>query len=264
MSRYIDRSPLTVSQEFTVIELAIGLGIGVGIYKLWKKQSGDASKSARNVKDTETREKLETAISRYNELIAMTENATSIKEVVPASTDAFFGGAGEAGAIIYHLNNKVVTPIETFLNKTEPLVEKLIKMSTDRNSNAPTVSKGAIEADFEKLMNIIESTGKLIQVNGFMIFIQGYGSEKSIESSMTHSRVDDRLVKCPTPEQFQKLMVLAGSLLKLMGRTAEDKIPADFSNSYLSHDLQYIGWMNEMLDSTLYSLTGYLLKSLGK
>ena len=41
MGRYINRNLPTVSQEFTVIELAIGLGIAAGVYKAIKKLSAD-------------------------------------------------------------------------------------------------------------------------------------------------------------------------------------------------------------------------------
>lgn len=264
MARYVNRNQLTVSQEFTLIELAIGLGIGMGIYKLLKKQSNEASASAKKIENDEDREKFETSISRYNTLIESAENATSIHESVMAQTDIHFGGAKDGAAVLYHLNKNVVSNFTAFLNQTEPLVEKLMKMSAGRNSSSPIDSKGAIEVEFQKLLKIIQPKETSLAVNGFSIHVRGTGREASIESSIDYGRNDDLPVKCPTPEQFQKLLVLAGSLLKLVGRTAEEKNPEGFSDSYLSHDMQYIGWLNEMLDHTLYSLTGYLLHSIGK
>lgn len=262
MSRYINRNLPTVSQEFTVIELAVGLGIGAGIYKLIKKLSSDASKTASKIPDEEDRQEYETAIERYNRLIETCENATVIKESV-ATRGEFFGDATDAAGTLNYLNNSVIKPIESFLNKTESLVEKLMKMSANRNSNAPTISKGAIEVDLQELMKIIRSSGKSISVNGFTVAVIGQDSESSIETGLNWSRADDAIVKCPNADQFQKLLILAGSLLKLVGRTAEDKVPPNFSNSYLSHDLLYISNLHEMLDSTLYALTGYLLASIG-
>ena len=50
MSRYINRNQVTVSQEFTVIELAIGMGIGIGVYKAIKKLASNSKQEVKNVK----------------------------------------------------------------------------------------------------------------------------------------------------------------------------------------------------------------------
>ena len=51
MSRYINRNQVTVSQEFTVIELAIGMGIGIGVYKAIKKLASNSKQEVKKCKE---------------------------------------------------------------------------------------------------------------------------------------------------------------------------------------------------------------------
>lgn len=258
MSRYIERgnsSEIVVSQE--ILDVLILGGIGYGIWKLIKNKQAEAERARKRIAqlETEASRRFEPAVERYGRLIKQAEKATVIKETVKVPA-GFFGRSSDGSAVIKHAHDLVLQPVEQFLNRSESVVDSLIKVATKDPNN-----KELIEPELNKLIKLVESSAKAISVNGFNISIRGEGSERSIESSYSASRDDDVVVACPTPEEYKRLLIIAGGLLSVLARTADDVIPR---GSYVAHDLQYINELNEMIDGTLHALTGYLLRSIGE
>lgn len=249
MSRYINRNQLTVSQEFTVIELAVGVGIGVGIYKAIKKLTSDSKTQAKAVKGGKSVETLADALTRVS---AKLEKSSYIR----GTGEAPFGLLGEptsdnASDIIEHLK-KITIPVRKLLVKVEPQFDKIKKIEDEYNNDGDEIDFDEVnETAVNKLKTIInEALPSGIDINGFEL--NSTGNRITCKYNPSYGK-GLKSIRSPIPSQGGSLLTIAGQLLELHLKAKQ--LPF---LDYAQGESEWVPDLAEMLEITLRALITYL------
>ncbi len=251
MSRYVNRNLPTVSQEFTVIELAVGLGVGVAVYKAIKKLASEKKAEANKAK-TKTSKMTETSADKLARVVSKLEKSVFIKGRVEAVSSYLGDPKGDdAKEIVSHLKT-ITKALRSVIGKVETDFEKINKLGERYNSD------GIDELDFEEqnddaiakmCANVLSTLGDSFEANGFKLTKSGNGFNSEYRTLSKNKES----IRSPNPTQLHELLVTAGHLLELQSR---------FSKlTFLEYSQSSMDWTYEIVDmlkDTLDALLNYL------
>ena len=250
MSRYINRNQVTVSQEFTVIELAIGMGLGIGVYKAIKKLASNSKQEVKNVKKGKS---VESAADRLIKITDRFEKKSCyIKGRVDAQA-AFLGNPDgvDGKEIVDHLRS-ITGPFRKIVAKVEPIYEQFGKLAERYNDGK--IEELDFEDENDELISkmysaVLSGMDSNITINGLKLTKSGTGISDSYHSPSTSKSS----IRSPTPSQIEALLKLAGNLLELETRYVKISYP-----EYAQGDMTWAVSISEMLSDTLNALLEYL------
>ena len=262
MSRYINRNKLTVSQEFTVIELVIGAGIIALALKLLRSNE----KKVEQVKpklEVEEYDERKIINARYKAIIEALEQGTTTSGR-PVIYTPYWGKGKTVESYITHTANDYFDTIKKLVTKTNSTLDSLVKENEKYESDQDNVP--AIDNLVKKLINEIQSVvGKDWSANTLHITPS---HNVGLIALVDYDEVGPPpAFDLPTPNEKEigRLVILLGDLINYRSDLTI-RVEAWPDSAWYGYAHDEISWISEIVDSletTAWYLSVYLMSSLG-
>lgn len=265
MGRYINRNLPTVSQEFTVIELAIGAGIIALAMKLLKSNE----KKVEQVKpklEVEEYDERKIINARYKTIIEALEQGTTASGSSVIYTP-YWGKGSTVNDYIKHTAIDYLGTVKKVINKTTVTMDALIKENEKYESDQS--NEDVISNLIKKLENEIASvTGNQWQLNNLKFTPHNSDGTMAISYDEDHRMVGSEPIPNipnPTSKEVEKLVILLGELINYRSDLTirVEAWPNSAWNGYAYSEIRWISYVIDNLESVAWYLSVYLMSSLG-
>lgn len=265
MARYVNRNQITVSQEFTLIELVISAGIIALAMKLLKSNE----KKVEQVKpklEVEEYDERKIINSRYKTIIeALEKGATTSGS--PVIYAPYWGEGSTVNDYIKHTAVDYLSMVKKVIDKTKVTMDSLV------NENEKYDSEQGNEDTLSKLIKKLESeiasvTGKQWQLNNLRFTPHNPDGLMAINFDEDHKMVGSEPIPNipnPTSKEVEKLVILLGELINYRSDLSIriEAWPDSAWNGYANTEIRWISYVVDNLESVAWYLSVYLMSSLG-
>lgn len=262
MSRYVNRNQITVSQEFTVIELAISAGIIALAMKLLKsnEKKVEQVKPKLEVKEYDERKIIN---ARYKAIIeALEQGATTSGK--PLIYEPYWGKGRTVESYITHTANDYFDMVKKLVTKTNATLDSLVKENEKYEANQDNVP--AIDDLVKKLINEIQSVvGKDWTCNTLHITpSHNVGLIALVDYDEVGAPPGFEL-PVPNEKEMGRLVILLGDLINYRSDLTirVEAWPDSAWNGYAHDEISWISEVVDSLEQTAWYLSVYLMSSLG-
>jgi hypothetical protein len=262
MSRYVNRNLPTVSQEFTVIELAISAGIIALAMKLLKsnEKKVEQVKPKLDVKEYDERKIIN---ARYKAIIeALEQGATTSGK--PLIYEPYWGKGRTVESYITHTANDYFDMVKKLVTKTNATLDSLVKENEKYEANQDNVP--AIDDLVKKLINEIQSVvGKDWTCNTLHITpSHNVGLIALVDYDEVGAPPGFEL-PAPNEKEMGRLVILLGDLINYRSDLTirVEAWPDSAWNGYAHDEISWISEVVDSLEQTAWYLSVYLMSSLG-
>ena len=262
MGRYINRNQVTVSQEFTVIELAISAGIIALAMKLLKsnEKKVEQVKPKLDVKEYDERKIIN---ARYKAIIeALEQGATTSGK--PLIYEPYWGKGRTVESYITHTANDYFDMVKKLVTKTNSTLDSLVRENEKYEANQDNVP--AIDDLVKKLINEIQSVvGKDWTCNTLHITpSQNVGLIALVDYDEVGAPPGFEL-PAPNEKEMGRLVILLGDLINYRSDLTirVEAWPDSAWNGYAHDEISWISEVVDSLEQTAWYLSVYLMSSLG-
>lgn len=262
MTRYVNRNLPTVSQEFTVIELAISVGIIALAMKLLKsnEKKVEQVKPKLEVKEYDERKIIN---ARYKAIIeALEQGATTSGK--PLIYEPYWGKGRTVESYITHTANDYFDMVKKLVTKTNATLDSLVKENEKYEANQDNVP--AIDDLVKKLINEIQSVvGKDWTCNTLHITpSHNVGLIALVDYDEVGAPPGFEL-PVPNEKEMGRLVILLGDLINYRSDLTirVEAWPDSAWNGYAHDEISWISEVVDSLEQTAWYLSVYLMSSLG-
>lgn len=262
VTRYVNRNLPTVSQEFTVIELAISAGIIALAMKLLKsnEKKVEQVKPKLDVKEYDERKIIN---ARYKAIIeALEQGATTSGK--PLIYEPYWGKGRTVESYITHTANDYFDMVKKLVTKTNATLDSLVKENEKYEANQDNVP--AIDDLVKKLINEIQSVvGKDWTCNTLHITpSHNVGLIALVDYDEVGAPPGFEL-PVPNEKEMGRLVILLGDLINYRSDLTirVEAWPDSAWNGYAHDEISWISEVVDSLEQTAWYLSVYLMSSLG-